>query len=421
MLVSLAKSGDTGLGFSTDQRRANVMLSRASNLLVIFGDWDNCVRDQDASTKLLLPSMALWASQRGVLYEVSKDSTIAQYFPTIRLPLAKSVDSTIKVVTTPVKLVTISSSTVDSDITTGDPSHILSCDDNTMVQLLKLIIKQHKDGRVNIQKLARVVSPGSVLDEGMSMRAYLCKLPGFVISIKGMKWYLSLPSSESSEGLVVADAATGHDAPLCGNSSNNIGQANSEVIEELLVAILTRVPDHKIVLQDFTRLFHRKNRLFCSSSSLKKYIRSRQFKRLRVYQGLDHYMVSLVTPSLLQESTSVVLPSDAPSEAWLEDESCSRIIPISPSLSPQYISSCRSSLFPGTTGHRPHNSTSASVRNTSALPAFCSLTRLSVAGFPRLSQTGIRMSRVEWALTRSHTVQSLVPVRGLLRVLRRLW
>jgi hypothetical protein len=70
VFVSTVRSADLqGLGFAKDQRRANVMLSRASQLLVVIGDADNLVSDAK-SRELLLPSLAHWCSDNNAMFRL---------------------------------------------------------------------------------------------------------------------------------------------------------------------------------------------------------------------------------------------------------------------------------------------------------------------------------------------------------------
>lgn len=68
VFVSLARSGADGLGFASDQRRANVLLSRSSQMLVIFGNAATWTRGHSSSSPLLVPFMAHYASRHQAMF-----------------------------------------------------------------------------------------------------------------------------------------------------------------------------------------------------------------------------------------------------------------------------------------------------------------------------------------------------------------
>lgn len=68
VLISLVKSGKE-MGFSNDQRRANVLLSRASQIMVIFGNALTVVSNE-GNKSLLIPSMARYCSVNNCMIRV---------------------------------------------------------------------------------------------------------------------------------------------------------------------------------------------------------------------------------------------------------------------------------------------------------------------------------------------------------------
>eukprot|EP01036_Dinobryon_divergens_P030194 gene30194-39397_t len=70
---SLANPKLKGLGFAQDQRRANVMLSRSSQLMVIVGDAINAALEQ-RTPPLLIPSMSYWCNDHNSMFTVDGDS-----------------------------------------------------------------------------------------------------------------------------------------------------------------------------------------------------------------------------------------------------------------------------------------------------------------------------------------------------------
>ena len=68
-----------GLGFAKDQRRANVMLSRASQLMVVVGDALNMASQ---SQSLLIPSLAYWCSDHNSMFEIDRGELQAFKLPT---------------------------------------------------------------------------------------------------------------------------------------------------------------------------------------------------------------------------------------------------------------------------------------------------------------------------------------------------
>ena len=73
LVRSLADPALKGLGFASDQRRANVMLSRASQLMVVVWDAANAAKYMN-SEKLLIPSMAYWCSNHASLFRIQDGS-----------------------------------------------------------------------------------------------------------------------------------------------------------------------------------------------------------------------------------------------------------------------------------------------------------------------------------------------------------
>lgn len=67
VLISLAKSTGTGIGFAADDRRANVLLSRSSHLLIVFGNSNKLIECSPS----VLSSMARYASDNACMFEVS--------------------------------------------------------------------------------------------------------------------------------------------------------------------------------------------------------------------------------------------------------------------------------------------------------------------------------------------------------------
>lgn len=71
VLISMARSDNTGLGFAKNQRRANVLLSRASQLMVIFGDAKTLTQGEAITTDKLVPAMAYYASMNNSMFRSS--------------------------------------------------------------------------------------------------------------------------------------------------------------------------------------------------------------------------------------------------------------------------------------------------------------------------------------------------------------
>ena len=70
-----------GLGFARDQRRATVMLSRSSQLMIIVGDAINAALEQ-RTPPLLLPSMSYWCSDNNNMFKVDGNSLSSFHLPT---------------------------------------------------------------------------------------------------------------------------------------------------------------------------------------------------------------------------------------------------------------------------------------------------------------------------------------------------
>ena len=69
---SIASADLKGLGFAKDQRRACVMLSRASQLMVVVGDAENMAA-AGVGQQLLLPKLAWWCSDNTSMFQMVGD------------------------------------------------------------------------------------------------------------------------------------------------------------------------------------------------------------------------------------------------------------------------------------------------------------------------------------------------------------
>jgi hypothetical protein len=76
----------SGLGFAKDQRRSNVMLSRALQQMVIVGDAVNLAQEHKKNATLLLPSLVHWCVENDSMYTCLKSSLVP--FTSIVKPLA---------------------------------------------------------------------------------------------------------------------------------------------------------------------------------------------------------------------------------------------------------------------------------------------------------------------------------------------
>ena len=79
VLISMARSDNTGLGFAKNQRRANVLLSRASQLMVIFGDANTLTQGEAITTDKLVPAMAYHASMNNSMFQIVSDTKLEPY------------------------------------------------------------------------------------------------------------------------------------------------------------------------------------------------------------------------------------------------------------------------------------------------------------------------------------------------------
>ena len=73
----------SGLGFAKDQRRACVMLSRASQLLVVIGDAINMTTSQSEKDQLLLPRLSNWCSDNQSLFQIVESNLVPFNLPEI--------------------------------------------------------------------------------------------------------------------------------------------------------------------------------------------------------------------------------------------------------------------------------------------------------------------------------------------------
>ena len=193
VLVSLTKSKKSGLGFSKDQKRANVMLSRASKLLAIFGDWENSAGSQAPSTLLLIPAMAHWAREKDVLYQVAPTGALVPYEPSLSaaapVPSTRVAKKSAVPVSLKVKATAVKNST---RIATGDRSYTLTADDNTTCLLFVLLITERPDKKISLSELGSLYPREIRACGSLSLLAYTRLLPGFLLSLADNKWFLSL-------------------------------------------------------------------------------------------------------------------------------------------------------------------------------------------------------------------------------------
>ena len=58
------------MGFLKDRRRANVMLSRAQQLMVVVGDAEGLTAAASEDSSLLLPALASYATRNNCLFYI---------------------------------------------------------------------------------------------------------------------------------------------------------------------------------------------------------------------------------------------------------------------------------------------------------------------------------------------------------------
>ena len=83
VFISLAKSGKGARsGFANDQKRANVLFSRSSQFMCIFGNALTMTDGKSAvESNNLLPAMAHYASQNNAMFTVDTDASGADLIP----------------------------------------------------------------------------------------------------------------------------------------------------------------------------------------------------------------------------------------------------------------------------------------------------------------------------------------------------
>lgn len=89
VFISLTRSSApdseaSGLGFAQDSRRANVMLTRVKNMMIVVGDAINMVTGSRGKSGILIPLLAQHASDSDSMFSVSKNT---EFISPYKLPL----------------------------------------------------------------------------------------------------------------------------------------------------------------------------------------------------------------------------------------------------------------------------------------------------------------------------------------------
>ena len=185
------------------------MLSRASKLLAIFGDWENSAGSQASSTPLLIPAMAHWAREKEVLYQVTSTGALVSYEPSlsaaVQVASTRAAKKSAVPVSMKVKATTVKSST---RIATGDRCYTLTADDQLTIALFTSILTERADKKVSLSELGGLYPRENRSWGSLSLLAYTRLLPGFMLSLQDNMWFLSLAPPSPPTPKPVAVRAT---------------------------------------------------------------------------------------------------------------------------------------------------------------------------------------------------------------------
>ena len=181
VFVSLTRSKGSGLGFARDQRRANVMLSRSSQLMVVFGDYFNFVEQLSSKTNLIT-SLAVWSHQHDALFTVSND-TLTSFQPQENVRRAPMNVAPLKklssVLQNPKNFVTKSH---------GKMSKAEAAMFNTIRYIMKSSSVPVKLSMIG-DRIPSLSRPESL--RNVSLLSIIQKLPGFILYLEDNMWYVS--------------------------------------------------------------------------------------------------------------------------------------------------------------------------------------------------------------------------------------
>lgn len=293
VLVSLTRPAQSRLSHSGESNQAVSMLSRASQLLAVFGDWHEAVQTQ-STTSPLISSLARWACNKGVHYEVSKAGELLPYLSDRPLSRIATVGDTnwegIQLLHQPSfsattvyqppttyhshgsKPVDVSHSEVpavvsrgneDGQLVSNDAGYTLTPEDQSNLSMFKAVLRHRVGHRAPIVKLRKVFSSDHPLGTTESLLAYLRKLDdngqlkGFSLKYIEDWWFLSLTSADATKAL--ADVA--------------LKEPRKDSITALLKVIIQNSRTHSIPCNQLEELFPKPFRLFSLESPLHKYVK----------------------------------------------------------------------------------------------------------------------------------------------------
>ena len=273
MLICL-ESDSLGLSLRDVRERSKtiVMLSKASQLLAIFGNWYRAVYSYNHSTTApLLSSLARWACDEGVLYEVSEPGELLPYVPErvtsklVKVPNALGIGQHDEQLTnTPVW----PHSDVVSGIDVDDyiiQSSILTPDDENL-GLFRSILLYWVGHRAPVSCITKAFSNDHILGTAASLLAYLRtldasgQLNGLTLDCIGRTWYLSL-------AFVNADSCPGMEHVAYPQ------EPDKNTIAALFKSIIQNSGTHMITFNRLEIIFSKTHRLFSRGTSLLKYVR----------------------------------------------------------------------------------------------------------------------------------------------------
>ena len=319
VLVLLAGPTHSHSSHVSERNRAMIMLSSASQLLVILGDWCNAVGTQSASAPLI-STLARWACDKGVLYDVSE---VGELLPCLsdRSPskMAKPGDANwdeIRLLHQPSFSATtvyqppspyhshgskpvdvphsevpavVSRGNEDGQLVSNDAGYTLTPEDQSNLSMLKAVLRYRVGHRAPVVKLRKTFSSDHPLGTTESLLAYLSKLDdnrqlkGFSLKYIDEWWFLSLVS---------ADAA--------------LTEPSKESVATMFKAIIHNRNTYVASFDALESLFPKPFRLFSPDLRLHKY--AEQLPELVVRKVGGRRMLSLA-PEVAVADTKPTLPA----------------------------------------------------------------------------------------------------------------
>lgn len=208
VFISTVKSSKSnglskGIGFSADYRRTNVMLTRASQFLVVFGDAEYFQSQLSKQPDLLLPSIPMILSkcfENSMFTYDDRQYKLRQFFIKMPFDLDERYDFVSKIKSENVSMAIQDSSYIKPAVSLTDQSLLFlkesDLDILSMLFISEVIyhIRESNGGKINVTNLSDLIREYNRPTK--SMIQSIKKFPSrFILSLENSKWFVELTSN----------------------------------------------------------------------------------------------------------------------------------------------------------------------------------------------------------------------------------